>query len=192
MQNETNPRLLILQDITDSFLLRFWKRVDKRQSCWIWTGSKDDKGYGMMFVRMLGVRKSLTLRAHRISWVIHNGLVPDGLQVLHNCPGKDNPSCVNPAHLWIGTCLENCRDCEKKGNRYRFRVRYGEECNGAVLTEAIVREIRRVYANGGVSFSVLAKRFGIAVGHAHSIVRRKMWKHASDDPPTPLIQPELF
>ncbi len=91
---------------------RFWSRVAKMESgCWIWQGSKTPKGHGSMWLN------GRTRGAHRISWEIANGPIPAGLLVCHDCPGGDNPSCVNPAHLFLGTEQDNARDAMAKGLR---------------------------------------------------------------------------
>ena len=88
-----------------SIELRFWKRVIKTDTCWLWIGSINSTGYGTV---NLGVH---TVGAHCYSWVITNGPIVKGLQVLHAC---DNPPCVNPAHLFLGTAIDNMRDCVAK------------------------------------------------------------------------------
>lgn len=80
---------------------RFWERVLKTQSCWVWTGGKRRKGYGCL--EWEGKKRG----AHRVSWELHFGPVPDGLHVLHRC---DNPPCIRPEHLFLGTNLENHAD----------------------------------------------------------------------------------
>lgn len=84
---------------------RFWSRVNKTDKCWLWTVSNDTR-YGVMSV------KGVPTKAHRISWELHNGEIPEGMSVLHTC---DNPPCVNPEHLWLGTYGDNIRDAVKKG-----------------------------------------------------------------------------
>lgn len=91
---------------------RFWEKVQKTDSCWPWTGFLNHFGYGNI---SSGGRYGRPIRAHRVSWELHNGPIPDGLFVLHNCPSGDNPACVNPAHLWLGTKLQNSRDMMAKG-----------------------------------------------------------------------------
>ena len=99
---------------------RFWEKVLKTESCWIWVGCKQS-GYGFIF----GVGG-----AHRAAWKLLRGEIPDGMEVLHNCPGGDNPACVNPAHLWLGTHADNMRDMKEKG---RGRGR----CSSKVALEAV-------------------------------------------------------
>jgi len=91
---------------------RFWARVDRShgdQSCWIWTGAKNRQGYGTI---------AIDRRPHiasRVMWELMFGPVPEGLEVCHNCPGGDNPACVQPLHLWLGTHQENMEDAVRKG-----------------------------------------------------------------------------
>lgn len=88
---------------------RFWARVKKTSTCWLWTGAKIPDGYGSIWV------EGKPTAAHRISWEIHHGKIPNGMCVLHDCPGGDNPACVNPKHLFLGTKQDNAIDREKKG-----------------------------------------------------------------------------
>lgn len=160
---------------------RFWSKVKKTSSCWLWTASKRNKGYGAFSYTRNGVM--IQDRAHRYSWKIHNGPVPEGLCVLHNCPGGDNPACVNPAHLFLGTRAVNNADMLSKGRHVpggqRTGVDYsyphGTEHPNAKITPELVRKIRTLKAT--CSYSELSRRFGLAVGHLHRIVNRKVWKH---------------
>ena len=90
--------------------IRFWKRVDKSSDCWIWTGFIDKDGYGTF----RNDPKSHGGRAHRFSYELVYGKIPEGYEVCHYC---DNPSCVNPSHLWLGTRLTNEQDKTRKGRR---------------------------------------------------------------------------
>ena len=86
----------------------FWKRVKKTQICWIWTGRFDGVGYGIIQLGRGEKRKG----AHRASWELHYGKIPDGLMICHHC---DNPSCVRPDHLFLGTQKDNLQDASRKG-----------------------------------------------------------------------------
>jgi len=89
---------------------RFWAKVKKTSGCWLWVGAKQRRGYG--YLHNGGHSKRKPIRAHRYSWEIHNGPIPAGLWVLHKC---DAPSCVNPAHLFLGTRSDNMKDAASKG-----------------------------------------------------------------------------
>lgn len=97
--------------ISDQAKERFWAKVAKGRSdeCWLWTACLHKFGYGLIYVN------HSSEGAHRVSWLIHNNTIPDGMSVLHNCPGGDNPACVNPAHLWLGTQADNMKDRSAKG-----------------------------------------------------------------------------
>lgn len=86
---------------------RFWRYVEKGEGCWLWIGSRQKKGYGVIGVR------GTTVGAHRFSWEIATGVpAPRGYDICHAC---DNPSCVNPAHLFVGTRRMNIQDASRKG-----------------------------------------------------------------------------
>ncbi len=135
--------------------------------CWIWVGATNWQGYGVI---RNNTRKSF---AHRVSWVLHNGAIPEDLCVLHKC---DIPFCVNPDHLFLGTYADNNRDRTEKG---RGAIRYGNASGCAKLTERDVIEIRRLYAQGGVSQQTLGDRFGVAPRHIGMIVHRQRWAHVA-------------
>lgn len=137
---------------------RFWLKVEKGESCWHWTGAKDQNGYGC------STPKGLGKRAHRASWTITHGAIPEGMQVLHTC---DNPPCVNPDHLFLGTHKINMWDKTRKG-------RAGKK--GKHLQPEDVLEIRYAYALGGTSYQKLAKVHGVDKATIMNCVRRKTYK----------------
>lgn len=151
---------------------RFWSKVNKSNSsgCWLWTASVQHHrgGYGKLKVQ------GVTKRAHRVAWELTNGPVPEGLFVLHNCPGGDNPRCVNPAHLWVGTNDENMADMSRKG---RVSDRRGEKHHRVKLTASQVREILRRTKEGGETQKQLAAHFGVCRSTIGMIARRVNWSH---------------
>lgn len=122
--------------------IRFWNRVDKlgpihpvlKTRCWIWFGGKYANGYGFFKPSC-----KIAIRAHRYSWIFHHGPIVDDLLVCHAC---DNPSCVNPSHLFLGTHSDNKIDSCKKG---RHTGNPGEQNGRAIFTNEQVLEIRKRY-----------------------------------------------
>jgi hypothetical protein len=145
--------------------LRFWSKVDRADGCWLWRAFRDRHGYG---------RYAVTARrprfAHRYSWELANGPVPAGLCVCHSC---DEPACVNPYHLWLGTHADNMADRGRKG---RTAVGVGERHGMSKLTEADVRTIR-VELACGVLQAVLASRYGVGRTAISAIKTGKLWRH---------------
>jgi hypothetical protein len=89
---------------------RFWMKVQKSNGCWEWTAYRDPDGYGRFgWARK---RRSENILAHRVSWELHYGPIPEGLWICHHC---DNPSCVRPDHLFLGDRSMNMKDCAAKG-----------------------------------------------------------------------------
>lgn len=150
-------------DISD-----FWAQVDKTGECWVWTGAYPGGVYGRRYGRFGFAGRKYA--AHRFSWRIANGPVPNGMHVLHRC---DNPSCVNPAHLFLGTHTDNMHDMFRKGRR---RIVRGKEQGTAKLDDEGVLAIRAKYA-AGVRQVDLAAEFGIDQTTVSKIVLRKAWAH---------------
>jgi len=133
-------------------------RVDAG-GCWMWTASCDRDGYGhLMVAGRLRV-------AHRLSWELHRGPIPDGRQVCHTC---DTPACVNPDHLFLGTQRDNMRDCVAKGRM----PRKGEDNNASKLTEVDVSAIR---ADPRLQREI-AVDYGVTQPHISAIKRKENWK----------------
>jgi len=145
---------------------RFWNKVNKKESdeCWNWTACINTDGYGIIAVN--GQADS----AHRVSWKIHHGEIPEGMCVCHKC---DNPSCVNPNHLFLGTQEDNIKDMCRKG---RAVHKLGEDAPNAKLTEKEVIEIRRRYRNGE-SVSAIAEKYPVGASMVYLIVRHQSWTH---------------
>lgn len=138
--------------------------------CWIWTGSKSPEGYGKMGI---GSRKDATrrtARAHRVSYTVFVGKIPENYDICHKC---DNPSCVNPAHLFPGTEKENVADMDAKGRR-GFVL--SEDHPKAKLTENDVMEARTLRKQG-FSYYRLAKMYGVYRETMRQAVIGKTWKH---------------
>ena len=155
---------------------QFWQRVNKSSECWLWTGRKNQNGYGVTY------KHCKPVLTHRRAWEIVHGAIPDGMQVLHKC---DNPQCCNPTHLFLGTHKDNMEDMTRKGRRIcgeRLRLSiknppHGERCGRAKLTSVQVLEIRRRYRPGVVSTSMLAKEFGVNRSAVWKIVNGLRWQH---------------
>lgn len=111
--------------------------------------------------------------AHRFSYELHNGPIPEGMFVCHSC---DNPPCVNPAHLWIGTHLDNMRDCAEKDRTGSYEHYKGEAHGWHKLTNDDIREIRKLRASG-VKEREVAKRFGVCRNTIGNIISGRSWSH---------------
>lgn len=143
---------------------RFLAKVvlpDHPDMCWGWSGAKFEFGYGAIHFQ------GNTAYAHRISWLLHHGPIPNGLHVLHSC---DNPECSNPRHLFLGTNMDNVKDKVVKGRHY-----YGERHNWSKRTPAVVCEIRERY-KAGESQSSIARALGMDSSLVSRIVKRRIWK----------------
>lgn len=132
-------------------------------TCWLWTRSLNSRGYGIVYIAGKHVR------AHRAMWELAHGPIPQGLHVLHHC---DTPSCVNPAHLFLGTHQDNMIDKVAKG---RHNMPHGERNHRSKLTEAFVKEIRASTERS----EVLAQRFSVTRQAIHWVRIRKNWAHVT-------------
>lgn len=121
-----------------SLTARFWPKVQvSTEGCWLWAGSRNHHGYGRLsYYRADGVRA--TVRANRLAWEINVGPIPPGLEVCHNCPGGDNPACVNPAHLFLGTHTDNMMDMLRKGRAAWPAVNFAARAAAAAVLLALL------------------------------------------------------
>lgn len=169
---------------------RFWLKVNKLGRlnlrigrCWEWVGAKGRGGYGLF-------RGDGECLAHRFSYRLENGPIPEGLDVMHRC---DNPACVRPAHLQLGTDLDNRRDSEAKGrprnlpkgNQHYTRLRpelalRGSSVGTSKLSEADVADIKHRLTNarwGDKTAEKLALQYQVSVTHIHRIRAGDAWGH---------------
>lgn len=143
---------------------RFFEKVDagSDEDCWIWKGCQNGAGYGMI---LQGKEKRL---AHRVSWEIARGMIPDGKIVLHMC---DNAACVNPLHLALGTQRENMRDrAEKRRDNYSKPY--------AKLSPVAVKEIVDKYRSGATQ-KELGAEYGVSYVTVSQIIRGEIWTHVT-------------
>lgn len=147
---------------------RFWQKVDKRsdEDCWNWIGCTHHQwGYGNFSFH----RKYMA--AHRYSWIIRFGDIPEGMCICHKC---DNPRCVNPNHLFLGTVADNNYDKKIKGRQPSVE---GENNPNAKLSRDDVIKIRTLYASGKHSGAELARNFGVNPETVYHILNGKRWKN---------------
>jgi len=145
------------------WLSNFWSKVKKTRGCWVWYAARNNMQYGQIFLN------GKVRYAHRISYEIANGPIRNGLWVLHSC---DNPPCVNPNHLFLGTHTDNVQDCIRKG---RDKKAYGEKAGKTKLrTDQVLRILS---LRGKMTQREIGEYFGVdhtTVGH---ILRRTSWAH---------------
>ena len=156
------------REITEKDIDRFFKKVAitaNINKCWEWIGTTHKTGYGIF---SLGYNNYY---AHRMSYCITNRIDPDEKEVCHSC---DNPKCVNPNHLFLGTHLENMRDCRKKDRMVSFK---GAKNGCSKLTENNVLSIRESYAYGKITQRKLANEYNVSFGLISRILKRNSWTH---------------
>lgn len=149
----------------------FWVKVKRlsEDECWEWTGGKLRFGYGRF-----RIGNSSHIAAHRISWFLTNGKIPENMLVCHKC---DNPGCVNPNHLFIGTQKDNMQDCAVKGRTYD---RIGSKNSNAKLKESDIPIIRE-RLNKGEAQASIAKRYKVGQMQISYIKNRINWAHVPQE-----------
>ena len=143
---------------------RFFDKVKKSNGCWEWKAQKNKDGYGRFKL------DGKVVYSHRVSWEMYNGTIPESMAVLHHC---NNPGCVNPDHLFLGTHADNVADRVAKG-----RSATGSENGRAKLDEEKVAAIREMLANGDTKTSV-ADKFGVDRKAIYDIGIGKTWIDSS-------------
>jgi hypothetical protein len=162
---------------------RFWSKVEKTGQCWLWQAGLSRNGYGKFKLTYDGC--SHTVPSHRIAYMLESGVIEPGMLVCHKC---DNPKCVNPAHLWLGSSYDNMQDKVLKGRQARgdalskaivgkvINCPRGSRCWSAVLTDDDVVNIRCL-ALGGSAQNDIAATYGVSKQTICNIVHRKSWRH---------------
>lgn len=148
-----------MTDVIDRFNDKY--TPEPNSGCWLWTGSLSNKGYGLFYLN------GKSCRAHRVSWEIFKTPIPAGMLVCHTC---DNPPCVNPDHLYVGTPRDNTQDMLRRG---RMASTSGEQHGNSKLTELDVMAIRA----DPRTQEEIAFDFGITDGHVSKIKLRAAWGH---------------
>lgn len=152
---------------------RFWSKVDRTGDCWTWTGTRKEGGYGQFHYG------GKTTKAHRVAWILTSGAIPDGMCVLHHC---DNPPCVRPEHLFLGTLSDNMQDCAAKGRcaLQRDFPRTGLDNPRGKLTDfdvAVIRALRPLRDS-----RELAPIFGVTDSHIRLLWRGAQRAHVAPAP----------
>lgn len=142
---------------------RFFEKVKKTDNCWEWIPPKNQDGYGNFRVN------KKNYRAHRYSYLLHYGVFDLSLKVCHRC---DNPGCVNPSHLFLGTVQDNSTDMVMKN-----RQAVGENASRVTLTEEKVRDIVNKFNAGVMDVNVASKKYNITTSHVYRLVKKQQWRH---------------
>lgn len=163
---------------------RFWSHVDTSGDCWVWRGGYFPFGYGCF---KINGRRTV---AHRAAWEVTNGSIPAGKLICHRC---DNPPCVRPDHLFLGTYGDNVADCVAKDRRSKIvgdehwshinahRIARGQAHGLARLTDDAVRYIRS--QGRTMTLKALAAKFSVAEVTIHRVKLGETWRHVQDSLP---------
>jgi len=161
--------------VRDRFLRFLARTIKPKFACWIWPGTKNVQGYGVIFIAKKGKHTKIVY-AYREAYKVLVGPFPSHFDVCHHC---DTPGCIRPSHLFLGHHHDNMSDGVAKG---RFRNNgqnspKGSDHPNSKLTEREVRQMRVFYASGKWAMLSLAKKFGVSIGNVYRILRGRGWKH---------------
>jgi len=145
----------------------FWARVEKTDSCWWWRGYVNNNGYGRLYVAL----KKKSMSAHKLSYVLAHGDVPEGMVIMHSC---DNRKCVNPEHLRVGTASDNQRDAMHKNRAYFSRIK-GDYHPRSDLSEISVA--RALLVKDALPVQDIANALGTSKSNIYKIVQKVSWPH---------------
>lgn len=153
---------------------RFWLYVNRKgeDDCWEWTGGKDTFGYGMFTLKR---GKANSLRAHRFSYEMVYGNIPSGMFVCHKC---DNPGCVNPNHLFLGTAFDNNLDRDRKGRQVAYK---GENHPSAKLNKHKIFEMKYKRKLYKYSYRKLGELFGVSASTTQRALNGITWSCLGND-----------
>ena len=168
----TTSRRLTDEELKDSVRKRFYSKfiagiIDE---CWEWKAYKNKSGYGVM---RYGSKRGNNALAHRISYLLNMGEIPSGLFVMHTC---DNPPCVNPSHLRLGTNQDNVDDMVNKGRHYAKYLKGQSNLSRAIITANIARNVKIDLTNN-IKAKEIADKYAISKHIVWDIKREKTWKH---------------
>lgn len=146
---------------------RFWEKVKilSKNACWEWQAGKFHYGHGQFSLK----RKNF--KAHRISYILTKGSIPNGKCVLHKC---DNPPCCNPSHLYVGTQKDNAQDRKKRG---RQNSQKGSKHSQCIFDEKIVLKIRKSFSGKRGEYGSIAKKYGVDRKTIFNLITKRSWNH---------------
>jgi hypothetical protein len=150
----------------DKILARFWTKVEKTETCWLWLGSHTRFGHGRFKLN------GQLLSPHRVAFELVNGPIPAGLYVCHRC---DVPNCVNPFHLFLGTPRDNVMDALAKSRMQPPPHLQGKDVHNAKLDDFEVQEIRRLFYSRACNKAELARYFNVSHKTIRQIIEGSAW-----------------
>jgi len=147
---------------------KLFKNALVTEGCWLWLGTKNALGYGIIS----NGRKGEKVRAHRACYELVHGKIPDGLVACHKC---DNPSCVNPGHIFLGTKKENTADMWAKGRGFTpFKTMLERAHHNCKMLDVDVVTCRQMHETGNYTTKQLSQHFGVSQTHIRRVVKRQL------------------